>query len=70
MAGKTDSNYGTMLKRASAKYKRDILLDFILNLGYMPSAKIELIKDSIKKALSRIILTITNQTSRHMQEWQ
>jgi poly-gamma-glutamate synthesis protein (capsule biosynthesis protein) len=56
LAGKTDPNYGTILKRALAKYKRDILLDFILNLGHLPSAKIELIKDSIRKALSSLIL--------------
>jgi len=55
LAGKTNSEYGMLLKRASIRYKIDILLDFILNLGYMPSTKIEIIKDSIRKALSRSI---------------
>lgn len=53
LAGEAESRYGSMLKQASAKYKRDKLLDFIFNLGYAPSAKIELVKDSITKALYR-----------------
>jgi poly-gamma-glutamate synthesis protein (capsule biosynthesis protein) len=50
-----DSTYSSMLKRAYAKYKRDILLDFIVNLGYMPSAKVEIAKDSIRKVISKSV---------------
>jgi len=54
-----DTTYSSTLKRASARFKRDCFLDFILNLGRFPSAKLEIGKDSLRNAITSVLKALS-----------